>query len=63
MIKRFVDILLSLIGLILLSPLLLIISLLILLMSGYPILFKQVRLGKLSSEFTIYKFRTMRKGV
>lgn len=57
--KDFLDIFLSLLGLILLSPLLLIISLLIKVDSEGPVFFKQKRLGKYGREFKIYKFRTM----
>ena len=44
------------------SPLLLFIALGILLSSGRPILFRQVRYGFNNNEFTVYKFRTMRVG-
>ncbi|MDD7792768.1 sugar transferase [Clostridium sp. 'White wine YQ'] len=60
MIKRMVDFLLSLIALILLSPLFLIIGILIKIDSPGPILFKQRRIGKNKKEFLILKFRTMR---
>lgn len=58
-IKFLTDRLLSLLGLIILSPLFIIISLLIMLDSKGPILFKQVRTGKKGKLFTMYKFRTM----
>lgn len=58
-VKRFFDILLSLIILITTSPLLLIISYLIFLDSPGEIIFKQTRLGKDQRKFTIYKFRSM----
>ena len=58
--KRLFDIIFSLILIILLSPLLIIISILIRLESkGNPI-FSQKRVGQESKSFTIYKFRTMR---
>ena len=57
--KAIFDIFLSLLGLILLSPLLLIISLVIKVDSEGPVFFKQKRLGKHGREFKIYKFRTM----
>ena len=51
----------SLILLILLIPILVIISILIYLADGFPIIFKQKRVGVYNSEFIIYKFRTMKK--
>jgi O-antigen biosynthesis protein WbqP len=59
-IKRLSDIVLSLIGILLLSPLLLIIVIAIKLESKGPVLFKQKRVGKGKSHFNILKFRTMR---
>ena len=58
-IKRTLDIILSLIALILLSPVLLVLALLIRLKLGNPIIFTQERAGKKGKPFTIYKFRTM----
>jgi O-antigen biosynthesis protein WbqP len=58
--KRMIDLLLSMIGLILLSPAFLIVSLWIKLDSGGPVFFKQRRIGKNKREFYILKFRTMR---
>jgi len=51
----------SLIGLILVLPLLIIISFFIYLEDGWPIFFKQKRLGINEKEFTIFKIRTMKK--
>ena len=59
-IKRVIDIILSLVGLILLSPVFIILCLWIKLDSKGPILFKQKRFGKNKTFFYIYKFRTMR---
>jgi len=59
-IKRFLDFLLSLIGLIVLLPIFLILIVLIKLDSPGPILFKQKRVGIHKSHFYILKFRTMR---
>lgn len=53
------DKLVSLLGIIILLPLLIIISILIKLDSKGPIIFKQVRVGKNEKIFEIYKFRTM----
>lgn len=57
--KRFFDILISLILLVLLSPLLLIVSLIVHIKLGWPVLFKQQRPGLNCKLFTMYKFRTM----
>lgn len=60
--KRIGDIFLSFIGLLLLSPFLLIISILIKIDSKGPVIFKQKRLGKNGKVFNIYKFRSMTVG-
>ena len=57
--KRFFDIILSLIAIIVASPFLIIISILVLIFMGWPILFKQPRPGKNEKIFNMYKFRTM----
>lgn len=57
--KRFFDIVLSLIAIIILSPVYLIISILVLIFMGWPIFFKQPRPGKNEKIFNMYKFRTM----
>lgn len=59
-VKRLLDILLSLIALIVLSPLLIIVAAAIRLTSPGPIFFCQRRVGLHKEYFTIYKFRTMR---
>ncbi|WP_367925432.1 sugar transferase [uncultured Ruthenibacterium sp.] len=58
-IKRCLDFLLSLCGIIVLSPVFLLISLWIKLDSKGPILFRQKRVGKDKNLFSILKFRTM----
>ncbi len=58
-IKRLMDIVLSFIGIIILSPIYLIIILAIKTDSKGATIFKQVRVGKNGEKFTIYKFRTM----
>lgn len=58
-VKRFIDFLLSLCGIIVLSPLLIILSIWIKLDSKGPVFFKQKRVGKNKTYFNIYKFRTM----
>ena len=57
--KRFFDILLSALGLVLLSPVFLVCALLIRLTSPGPALFTQKRAGRNGTYFIIYKFRTM----
>lgn len=59
-VKRMIDIFLSLLGLIILSPVFLIIIIAIKIDSQGPILFKQKRVGIHKSHFYILKFRTMR---
>ncbi|PGX10509.1 sugar transferase [Bacillus sp. AFS033286] len=58
--KRMVDFIISLIGLIILSPVFLLLILCIKIDSRGPVLFKQCRIGKDKSEFYILKFRTMK---
>ncbi|MDY3001331.1 sugar transferase [Romboutsia timonensis] len=58
--KRIIDVVGSLVGLILLSPLFLLVAILIKLDSKGPIIFKQIRIGKDSKRFYIYKFRSMK---
>lgn len=60
--KRFCDIVISLLGLIILSPLMLVVAIAIKIESKGPVLFKQTRLGKGGREFQIYKFRSMCEG-
>ena len=61
-IKRAMDIIISVLLMLLLSPLLLLIPLMIALDSGFPVLYTQTRLGRHNREFRIIKFRSMRKG-
>jgi len=57
--KRIIDVVGSLCGLILLSPLLLVVGILIRLDSKGPIIFAQKRVGLNGKEFKMYKFRSM----
>jgi len=59
LIKRVFDIVFSLIGLIILLPLLLIIALLIKLESKGPVFYMQTRVGQHNKDFKIFKYRTM----
>jgi lipopolysaccharide/colanic/teichoic acid biosynthesis glycosyltransferase len=58
-IKRLIDIIGSLVGLTISSPIIVIISIIIYFTMGRPIFFKQVRPGLKGKPFVIYKFRTM----
>ena len=60
-IKRLLDVLLSILGIIFLSPIMLITAVLVRIKLGSPVLFKQKRPGLNERVFTIYKFRTMTK--
>ncbi len=56
---RFFDLLISFLGILLFSPILVIVSLLIIIDSKLPVFFKQRRVGKRNRDFVLYKFRTM----
>ena len=56
---RIFDILISTLLLIIFLPILIIISTIILLSEGQPIIFKQLRVGYMGINFTMFKFRTM----
>ena len=57
--KRAIDIVGSLAAMILLSPLILLVSLLIKIVSPGPVFFRQERVGNLGKSFSLWKFRTM----
>lgn len=57
--KRAFDIVISVVVLIVLSPLLLLLALAVLVTMGWPIFYRQTRIGKDSKAFKIIKFRTM----
>ncbi len=59
--KRFIDVLISVFALIILSPVILFIMIAIKVSSPGKILFKQARIGKNGKEFQFYKFRSMRE--
>jgi lipopolysaccharide/colanic/teichoic acid biosynthesis glycosyltransferase len=56
---RFFDILISLVGLVILSPVYLIVAVLIFIDSGLPVIFTQNRVGKGGIDFLLFKFRSM----
>ena len=58
-VKRFLDVTASFLGLVLLSPLLLTVSILIKIDSRGPVIFRQKRIGRNGKVFKIYKFRSM----
>lgn len=60
-IKRFLDIFISAIGLLILWPVMLIVAIAILIESGNEVIFKQERIGKNGKVFKLYKFRSMIK--
>jgi len=59
--KRLFDIAASLCALLLLSPLLLVTALAVAVESGFPVLFRQTRMGLQGRAFGMYKFRSMVK--
>ena len=58
-IKRAIDVIISLIGLILLSPIFLLLAIIIKIDSKGPVFFSHTRYGKNGKKFKMYKFRTM----
>lgn len=60
LVKRAFDIIASLLGLLLLSPLLIVISFMIAAYDNGPVIYKQIRLTKDGREFMLWKFRSMR---
>ena len=58
-IKRMLDFLLSLMAIIILSPVLIVVAILVRTKLGSPVIFKQKRPGLNEKIFTLYKFRTM----
>jgi len=61
-VKRLFDIVASGLGLIVLSPLFLILAIWIKLDSRGPVFYRQVRVGRFNNDFRIFKFRSMRVG-
>jgi lipopolysaccharide/colanic/teichoic acid biosynthesis glycosyltransferase len=58
--KRIFDMVCSFVGLILLSPVLGVVAACILVGDGWPVLFRQTRVGRYGRPFVLFKFRTMR---
>jgi len=61
--KRLFDYIISIIGIFVLSPIFVVLSIAILIEDGRPIIFRQKRVGKDGKQFMIYKFRSMAKNV
>lgn len=59
---RLLDFVFSLLGIVLLSPAFVAVSLAILVADGFPVVYIQQRVGKNGVEFRLFKFRTMRNG-
>ncbi len=60
-IKRVIDIIVSLCLITVLSPIMLIVAAIILIDDGAPVIFRQKRVGRNGRDFTIFKFRTMKR--
>jgi sugar transferase EpsL len=60
--KRVLDVILSTIALVFLSPVMFVTALIVLTKLGFPVIFRQVRPGWQGRPFTLMKFRTMRDG-
>ena len=58
-VKRLLDIIISLVALIVLSPVILLVAIIVRLKLGSPVIFKQERPGKNEKIFKLYKFRSM----
>jgi len=59
-IKRVFDVLFSLIAMIILSPVLVVVSIVLVISDGFPVFFTQTRPGKNGNPFDLHKFRTMK---
>ena len=62
MIKRLFDIAASFTGIVILLPFFFLFAFLIIITSGFPVFYSQKRAGKNEKDFTLLKFRTMKKG-
>lgn len=58
-VKRMLDIVMSVLGLLILSPLMIVIAYRIKHEDGGPVIYKQIRIGKNGKQFMMYKFRSM----
>ncbi len=62
-VKRVLDVVAALAGLVILAPVFVVVALVIKFSSRGPVIFKQQRVGRGGRVFTFYKFRTMKTGV
>jgi exopolysaccharide biosynthesis polyprenyl glycosylphosphotransferase len=62
LVKRFLDIVLSFVLILILLPFLIIVGLLVRLTSKGPVIYRQTRCGLYGRKFTLYKIRSMREG-
>ena len=60
-IKRIMDVVISVVTIVLVSPFLIVVPFMIIVSMGFPVLFKQERAGRGGKSFILYKFRTMAK--
>lgn len=60
--KRAIDIVVSLAGLLVFLPLMLVIALVVFATEGLPLLYRERRLGRQGRPFSLYKFRTLKPG-
>jgi lipopolysaccharide/colanic/teichoic acid biosynthesis glycosyltransferase len=60
--KRVFDVAGAIVGILVFSPVMLVAAIVILFVSGPPVMFRQRRVGENGEPFTMFKFRTMRKG-
>ena len=58
-VKRLLDVILSILAIVILSPVIIVIAVLVRIKMGSPILFAQERIGKDEKIFNLYKFRSM----
>jgi exopolysaccharide biosynthesis polyprenyl glycosylphosphotransferase len=61
-VKRLMDIVVAVLGLVILSPVMLVVAVLVKLDSQGPVIFRQTRIGRGGRPFTVFKFRSMRAG-
>jgi len=57
--KRLLDLIVAVLGLVILSPIMLIVAMLVRILLGAPVIFRQLRPGYREQPFYLYKFRTM----
>ncbi len=61
LLKRVFDIVFSLIAAVLLTPVFILVTILLIMAQGFPVIFTQIRPGKNGKPFRLYKFRTMKE--